>query len=344
MEASRIRSISASPTAAASVAFSIAAAPSSAGSNWKSSTTSSAGTVNVRVEAKEPLSTQTKENKALLRLLQRLPRTWPGARVKETLIGTAVVYGAVGSCVGIAHLSLGVFNQTLVPSYAWWWCAGLVYGEALFALGLHARIVFANPGVIGRRPATCLPLPKEVRAHLECKRDRLATHGGSSADLDLGPDDPLMPAHNLYEDPNAVTECKSYCVRCCVWRHEPRMEATCCFKLLGGGQQVAPHHCSTCGRCVRDFDHHCNVLGRCIAGGNIFAFRSLLAMAAIGPLSALVLLPIALGSIALCTAGLWWAMLFLMLAAVATGGGCTYWCIKGDPMGVVVRCMMGTIF
>ena len=39
-----------------------------------------------------------------------------------------------------------------------------------------------------------------------------------------------------------------YCVRCFVWR--PR----------------GSHHCSVCGRCVRDFDHHCNFYGRCVAG------------------------------------------------------------------------------
>ena len=63
-----------------------------------------------------------------------------------------------------------------------------------------------------------------------------------------------------------------FCVRCCIWRPDSSPPL----------YRDNTHHCSTCQRCVADFDHHCGVFGRCIAGkgwqGNMGYFKGILMM------------------------------------------------------------------
>jgi hypothetical protein len=101
-------------------------------------------------------------------------------------------------------------------------------------------VALQDPGVVKRSPETCFPLPPKVADLIEA--------GATS--------EQIQQLGNLHGEKG------SFCVRCLVWR---------------GGDNVQPHHCSTCQRCVTHFDHHCGVFGRCIAGdglrGNMGFFK-----------------------------------------------------------------------
>jgi hypothetical protein len=102
----------------------------------------------------------------------------------------------------------------------------------------------------------------------------------------------------------------SYCVRCLLWR----------------GRDEKAHHCSTCQRCVRDFDHHCPVLGRCIAGegiaGNMGWFKLIIVLNALGGVTALACVILTLQNIY----G-WGADSFEKLALVYLLGLCLLGCV-----------------
>jgi hypothetical protein len=111
---------------------------------------------------------------------------------------------------------------------------GSIYGLAVFAVSFLLALIFGDPGTVKRSEETCFPLPAEV--------SRKIAAGESLAGMS-----------NIQHDDQAVL--LTFCTRCLVWR--PR----------------DAHHCSTCQRCVVNFDHHCGFFGRCIAGK--FTFRPL---------------------------------------------------------------------
>ena len=109
---------------------------------------------------------------------------------------------------------------------------GSIYVLAVFAITFLLLLMYGDPGTVKRSEETCFPLPAEVSRKIAA---------GES----------LVGLPNIQHDDPAVS--LTFCTRCLVWR--PR----------------DAHHCSTCQRCVVDFDHHCGFFGRCIAGK--FTFR-----------------------------------------------------------------------
>ncbi|KAJ8605545.1 hypothetical protein CTAYLR_000110 [Chrysophaeum taylorii] len=140
-----------------------------------------------------------------------------------------------------------VLNQRVgtLPVVARWVCFLSIHAMAFLALLCLERVLRADPGVVERSDESCLPIPDSVRERLIERRS-------------------LDDLRNLYLDDETRG---SYCVRCCVWRPPKRRS----------------HHCSTCQRCVVDFDHHCGFYGRCIAGtwrtGNMPYFFALILLA-----------------------------------------------------------------
>lgn len=125
---------------------------------------------------------------------------------------------------------------------------GTVWTAALVAVVCLSGLMFGDPGVIARSEERCMPVPNGPI------REQLLTGQTLTSDMRNVAD----PTHG------------TYCVRCLIWR-------TTADKA---------HHCSTCQRCVRNFDHHCGVFGRCIAGtgfgGNMGYFKVIIGMAVLG--------------------------------------------------------------
>lgn len=186
----------------------------------------------------------------------------------ESLCGITFVGLIVSACVTAVSGAPNVFFQRLV------------HIEAVIALICLAGILFGDPGVVHRTPDNVSPMPAEVEKRLR---------SGEA----------LLSLRNLHGEEG------SYCVRCCVWRrprparcHEDeRCSLLGFFVRCANGDpcgddddepDAAPHHCSTCNRCVLYFDHHCGVFGRCIAGrglgGNIGYFRTIIMMGVLGPI------------------------------------------------------------
>lgn len=195
-----------------------------------------------------------------------------GTLICERLVGTSVVGIIIAFCVGCVMLTTTDVPEASAPKASM--CRRIIYLEAAIALYCLFTLQYGSRGVLQRSPQACFPLPPAVADRL-----RAALRRSSTGDVEE-PRPPSLSAamemaveglHNVTDpDPDGRGV---YCVRCLLWR------------------PADGHHCSTCQRCVPEFDHHCGVLGCCVHGsatrGNMCQFCTLLALAAVGFLSAM---------------------------------------------------------
>ena len=95
-----------------------------------------------------------------------------------------------------------------------------IYAEAATAIFCLLGLMWDDPGTIKRTAENCFPLP-DIVAETLANGQSLESVGNETGE-----------------------DGRVFCIRCLVWRPDD------------GGNT---HHCSTCQRCVCEFDHHCGV-------------------------------------------------------------------------------------
>lgn len=218
-----------------------------------------------------PVTQSQNHNKGHERLqaLPPMPQPRRNKQCLEQVAGSLVIT----SVVSLLYCTI-VAVEAIADSGVWWcqvvgWHISLAASACLFALQ-HFR-----PGVIQREERVCFPLPKLIaeRMRTECIDDASGGLSGAWARV-------LANIGNQSGDDG-----REYCVRCMVWR-----------------PARGYHHCSTCNRCVPEFDyqgsgvwswaysHHCRVTGTCIYGTSMFSynmwiFKLIIGCAAAGSMS-----------------------------------------------------------
>lgn len=210
--------------------------------------------------------------------LPPLPKPQHAILRVQVLRGVATVLCSIVTGIGAVHALAWYVHYE--PAHLWSPLTFAIHTQAVIAIVAHVNLLVCDPGVLPRDRWTSLPVPSVVAERLRAG-------------------DSLEGLTNVFDE----TDVSSYCVRCCVWRRAPpppaeRAPSDWAEWLwrkhphvarqcpCAGGRKA--HHCSTCSRCVVDFDHHCGVLGRCIAGHNMPWFIALLTMAQTAMLTGLL--------------------------------------------------------
>ena len=170
------------------------------------------------------------------------------------------VEGCCGTALLLTMVAFAALTQVAAAQSAPWVLErraylGLVGVEVTVALACLVGIRCRDPGVIARSPETCFPLPDKVAELLRAGQD-------------------VSGLRNI----RSSEGCRTFCVRCLVWRPEGSSHADSDDDDSGSDsdeEEGEVHHCSICQRCVVHYDHHCHILGRCIAGKGCSGTRAL---------------------------------------------------------------------
>ena len=173
------------------------------------------------------------------------------ARKRQAFSGVSGLLSFIAACVSCVTLVVSLVD---VGSPTFVWAAIIIiWTEGLFATACVCGVLFADPCVVRRSAERCSPPHPEVLRRLK---------SGETLDGAF---------HSNFEEPYAPF--RGYCTRCFVYRSSERSLAharsagvsrpTCrwCGLVVGrSAKKKAAHHCSTCQRCVENFDHHCGVV------------------------------------------------------------------------------------
>jgi len=145
----------------------------------------------------------------------------------------------------------------------------LFFRFAAIVASTHLAIAFAQSLHFGATEPGFLPTGEELKtlmAKCDASKDQSCATGDELRALDAARsvyeeafqhtclaeamDDGYYVKQAILPPPTVELEGLKWCTTCLIWR-PPRCS-----------------HCSTCGRCVLEFDHHCHMLGRCIGRRN----------------------------------------------------------------------------
>ena len=262
-----------------------------------------------------------------------LPTPNHAVKCRQNAVGTATV---LSLCILLTSSAFILLRVGALPLGLGTALVDCLLVEALIAITCLAGLRWSQPDVI-KRDLT-LGFPDSVTRRLKAGEP--------------------LPTENI-QYPEG-----SFCVRCLVWR-PPAAPEVCCSSHANSNDPHAPapgmaqrligacawdssaaapiceyigspHHCSVCGRCVRDFSHHCGFFGRCITRGNLPYFRTIIT---IGHLSGVTFAVVLASSIAHS----WASGSFATILPVALALWMSYFVANGGGGMLVTMCRFAVL-